>query len=379
MFINFWYPALKADDLKDQPRQVRMLGVDFVLYRDSNGSPHVMSNVCVHRGACLANGKVKGDNVECPYHGWQYNGDGQCVRIPAMGKDAKIPSRARIDSYPTVEKYGLIFAFLGDLPEEERPPIMDIPEYGQPGWRATLQEWQFNYDYKRSVENGLDAAHNEFVHPTHGFSGTRDDYKLEERQPIIREWGSGIWGQRLAPALPDRRMREISGRTEAAVIEGGTGHHAVNCVWTHIHPTPAMSIHQYGFKSPIDDTKARSWLVNLRNFMIEPEHDARMMERNQYVGFQDRDILEAMQPHVTPRTNTKELFVNGDEPIGRYRQFLKEWEARGWRIDVMQLLRDEGRVAYAIPCPERRKTRGWVIDSVPLLPAAREQRQAAAE
>ena len=101
-----------------------------------------------------------------------------------------------------------------------------------------------------------------------------------------------------------------------------------------------------------------------------------MMDRNQYVGFQDRDILEAIQPHVTPRVNTKELFVVGDEPIGRYRQFLKEWEARGWRIDVRQLIADEGRVAYAIPSPERRKSKGWVIDSVPLLAGARAQMQA---
>jgi phenylpropionate dioxygenase-like ring-hydroxylating dioxygenase large terminal subunit len=378
MFINFWYPALKSADLTDKPRQVRMLGLDFVLYRDSNGTAHVMSNVCVHRGGCLANGLVKGDNVQCPYHGWQFNGEGRCVRIPSMGKEQKIPARAKIDSYPTVEKYGLIFAFLGDLPEEERPPIMDIPEYGQPGWRATLQEFQFNYDYKRSVENGLDVAHNEFVHPTHGFSGEREDYKLLERTPIIREWASGISNKRYAPPLADPKMREASGRNENAMVEGSTGHHAVNCVWTLIHPTPTMAIHQYGFKSPIDDTKSRSWLVNLRNFLLEPEHDARMMERNQVVGFQDRDILEAMQPHVTPVTNTKELFVDGDQPIGRYRQFLKDWEARGWRIDVRKLIADEGRVAYAIPSPERRKSKGWVIDAVPLLPAARAQVQAQA-
>ena len=110
----------------------------FVLFRDSQGQAHCLSNVCVHRGASLADGKVKGDCVECPYHGWQFNGEGACTRIPSLGSNAAIPSRAKVDSYPVQEKFGLIFAFLGDLPEDERPPIMDIPEFGEDGWGRHL-------------------------------------------------------------------------------------------------------------------------------------------------------------------------------------------------------------------------------------------------
>ena len=94
--------------------------------------------------------------MQCPYHGWQYDGDGNCRRIPSLGKDAKIPGRTRIDAYPTVEQYGLVFAFLGDLPDAERPPIMPIPEYGpngpMEGWAATIQYFEFDIDYKRSIE-----------------------------------------------------------------------------------------------------------------------------------------------------------------------------------------------------------------------------------
>ena len=78
MFINFWYVAEESEKLTDQPLHVRMLGQDFVLFRDSSGTAHCLSNVCVHRGASLAHGKIKGDCVECPYHGWQYGGDGFC-------------------------------------------------------------------------------------------------------------------------------------------------------------------------------------------------------------------------------------------------------------------------------------------------------------
>ncbi len=146
MFINFWYPAAKSEDLKEEPLLVRILGQDFAVFRDTAGQAHCLHNVCVHRGGSMAHGKRKGDALECPYHGWQFNGSGQCICIPSMGPGAKIPARAKIDAYPTVEKYGLVHIFLGDLPEEERPPIMDAPEYGQDGWRTTIQHWVFPFE-----------------------------------------------------------------------------------------------------------------------------------------------------------------------------------------------------------------------------------------
>ena len=79
---------------------------------------------------------------------------------------------------------------------------MDIPEYGQEGWRATIQHWVFHFDYKRSIENGIDPAHNEFVHPTHGYSGGRDDYKFEARKPVVTGMGH-------------RHLRQTTGATAA--------------------------------------------------------------------------------------------------------------------------------------------------------------------
>lgn len=370
MFINFWYPALKSEDLKEEPAHVRMLGQDFVLFRDSNGKAHCLSNVCVHRGGSLAHGKRKGDCIECPYHGWQFNADGRCTRIPSMGPDAKIPARAKVDAYPVEERYGLILTFLGDLPREQRPFIMKIPEYGKEGWRATIQHWVFDIDYKRSIENGIDGAHNEFVHPTHGYSGSRspEELRVGDREIFENEWGRGVWGRSIRPPLPDRKMRAASGRDTDGIIEGGTGHHGANCVWTYIHPAEHMFIHQYLFETPVDESHTSIYLVNLRNFLIEPEYDARMMERNQYVAFQDRDVLLRLRPVLTPRTNTKETFVTDDEPIAHYREKIKEWEARGWRIDIDKVRAAKDRVAYAIPSPARRDNKGWALDPVPLLP-----------
>ena len=373
MFINFWYPAGRSADLTTAPVRRRMLGQDFVLWRDDAGQAHCLANTCIHRGASLADGKVRDGEVQCPYHGWRFAGDGRCTAIPSLGKAARIPGRARVDAYPVQEKYGLVFAFLGDLPEGERCPIMAIEEYRgdapDPGWRATIQYFEWDIDYQRSIENGLDGAHNEFVHPTHGYSGNRDDIRIavEDYEIVNTEWISGHFSSRRAPPLADPKMREASGRTVDAVIRGGTGHHGVAQVWTLIHPTDKISIHQYLFETPIDEGRTSLYLVNLRNFLLDPSEDERMMGRNQVVAFQDRDVLLDVRPEMTPLSRTKEFFTPADITIGSYRDKLKAWEDRGWRIDPAEVNRRRGRTAFAIPSPARREQGGWVLDSVPLV------------
>ena len=383
MYINFWYPAGRSADITGSPVLRRMLGQDFVLWRDSAGRAHCLSNTCIHRGGSLAGGRVCEDEVQCPYHGWRFAGDGRCTRIPSLGKDARVPARARVDSYPTDEKYGLVFAFLGDLPEAERCPIMDIPEYRgdkpDEGWAATIQHFDWDFDYQRSMENGIDGAHNEFVHPTHGYSGERDDIRIavENYRWVDTEWDTGMFSSRRAPPLADPKMREASGRYGDGVITGGTGHHGVAMIWTLIHPTDTMSIHQYLFETPIDEGRTSLYLVNLRNFLTDPADDERMMTRNQVVATQDRDILYAVRPVLTPATRTKEFFTPADTAIAKYRDKLKAWEDRGWRIDMDEVNRNRRKVAYAIPSPARRQHKGWILDAVPLMPA-RELRAAEA-
>ena len=136
MYINFWYPMIRSEDLgPDKPERAKVLGLNFAIFRDSKGKAHVLSDTCTHRGGSLGgawelgkNPRIQGDCVVCPYHGWEFNGEGECANIPSIGYGAKVPARAKVDAYPTVEKYGIVFAFLGDLPENERPPLLDIAE-----------------------------------------------------------------------------------------------------------------------------------------------------------------------------------------------------------------------------------------------------------
>jgi phenylpropionate dioxygenase-like ring-hydroxylating dioxygenase large terminal subunit len=370
MFINFWYAAELSEKLGDTPLRVRILSHDLVLFRDTAGKAHCLSDTCIHRGASLSGGKVRGDCLQCPYHGWEFGGDGKCQKIPSLGPEArtKVPSRGRVDSYPTEERYGLVFVFLGDLPESERPPIMPIPEWGQEGWRGGPVDYYWNANYERAIENGLDPAHNEFVHPTHGFSGERDDYKVGDLRTEESDWGFGFMHTFQSPPLKNPIMRMM--RNYEGDLEAGSGHHGANGMWTFIHLTPTTWFHQYVYETPVDENTLHTFLVSMRNKMLPKWIDKTVNKRNFAIAEQDRVVIERLQPTCTPPTRTKELMTPSDKVIGMYRDGLNEYEKLGWRIDTHRLNQEraKGNVVFAIPSPGRRESKAWVLDPTPLVP-----------
>jgi phenylpropionate dioxygenase-like ring-hydroxylating dioxygenase large terminal subunit len=336
------------------------------VFRDSHGDAHVLANVCVHRGGSLADGKIAGDCIQCPYHGWEFSGAGECQRIPSLGPNPRIPTRTQTDSYPVQEKYGLVFAFLGDLAEADRPPMMEIPEFESPEWRATWLEYRAPFNYERSIENGLDPAHNEFVHPTHGFEGENPNYQVNQLRWVgDGTWGPGFFHKFRSPAAKDEQWAKV--KTASDSREAGSGTFGPNHMWTYINFSKEKGLHQYMYECPVDDTNTNIFLVNLRNAFTDPGEDERMNQRNWEVVSQDIKVLTDLRPRITPRSNTKEFMLPADQPILRYREKLAEWEALGWRIDTDRLAAQGAGRAYAIPSPGRRERKGWVLDTVPLL------------
>ncbi|MCP4001122.1 MAG: aromatic ring-hydroxylating dioxygenase subunit alpha [Gammaproteobacteria bacterium] len=372
MYINFWYPMATSEELTDKPLKVRGLGQDFVVFRGEDGKAKCLSNTCTHRGGSLAGGKISGDCIQCPYHGWEFDEEGFVKRLPSLGPNPKVPARTRIDAYPVDERHGIVFAFLGDLPEEERPPIIDVPEWGQEGWKSTLQSYTLKGNYERSIENGIDPAHNEFVHDTHGFSGEDEEYHVGEmRMDKVTQWGQGFWHTFKAPPLP--KDADFKGAREGAGdLEAGTGYHGPSQVWTYIHLTDDNYMHQYLIERPIDEENIAVYLLCMRNCYTDDKFDENVMDRNLYVAKQDIVIVEDLHPVITPDTNTKEFMVPSDKCILMYRESLKEWSNKGWKIDAKTVAATEKRVAYAIPSPARHEQKGWVLDSIPLLSAEKD-------
>jgi phenylpropionate dioxygenase-like ring-hydroxylating dioxygenase large terminal subunit len=367
MYINFWYPTIFGKDLHDEPVKVRILKQDFVVFRDSKGQAHCISNTCTHRGGSLADGKINGDCIQCPYHGWEFDGDGCVQRIPSLGPNPKVPARTRIDAYPVEERYGIVFAFLGDLPEADRPPIMEIPTWGKEGWRESFLEYEGAFNYERSIENGMDPAHNEFVHPTHGFSGENSEYKVNALRLVDEDnpWGFGFFSTFKSPAAKDSTMSSFKKASDNR--EAGSGNTGPNHLWTIIRFSETAEFGQYMYEAPIDESNVRVFLINMRNMMLEPEKDEAVNTQNWRIVQQDLKVLTELHPVVTPPTNTKEYMMPADKVILMYREKLKEWDALGWRLDTDAINAGAERVAYAIPSPARREQKGWVLDTVPLL------------
>lgn len=375
MYINFWYAIEESKNVSaEAPRKVRRLNQDFVLWRDADGKAHCIHDVCTHRGGSLAGGRIYNNCVQCPYHGWRFQGSGDCEYIPSLGKDhQKIPARTRVDSYPTQEHYGVVFAFLGDLPEEERPPLMhpganpNGRDYSDPKWRYSTMGWDIKSNYERCIENGLDPAHNEFVHPTHGFQGEYlNNYYVPAYDVEHHPWGQGFMVDFNAPPSSNEVAKQ-SGRTESGKMKAGAGHNGPNQVWTYIHLTPENWAHQYLYETPVDDFHTHAINVSLVNFVGEETSDADIDAMNAYIAEQDVVVLNDVNPIVTPTSAKFEVMTPSDKCVVEYRRYLKKWDASGWRIDARKVQADQGYQVYAIPSPRRRTESGWVFPSVPLV------------
>jgi phenylpropionate dioxygenase-like ring-hydroxylating dioxygenase large terminal subunit len=376
MFMNFWYPAEESKNLNDKPLKVQMLGLHFALWRDSQGKAHCVHNTCTHRGGSLGDGKVVGDCIQCPYHGWKFNGAGDCERIPSLGALDKIPQRARIDAYPVEERYGLVFVFLGDLPESERPTIMPNNEYGQPGWRSLSLRYRWQTNYVRLVENQSDPSHIEYVHAGFGMAGKSTNYEVPKINVEESAWGAGAMVVFYSPELPDPAMKHMQpeGRNES-----GSGYHGVASTWTRVNFSPTNHMHIYLYAVPRDELDLEIFLVMQRDCMLEEKFDENFLKRMAIAVEEDRIVIEKLDPQIPSTEAIGEFIVPADDVIMSYRRRLQDWERRGWRLDCGTLQKNRGRVAYAIPSPARRGSpaqsgQAWAVTAAPVVrPAALER------
>lgn len=176
---NYWYPVAWADKL--QPGKIIPVVIwqnAIAVYRDMNGQLHSLEDACPHKGVALHQGEVQGDNLVCPYHGWQFNHNGQCVHIPYLPEGQKLPC-AQAPSYPVQEKYNIIWVFPGDGNLAPSTPLPDIPEYDNPDWLLVPIPAHFQAHFSICNENTMDVFHG-FLHKN--LQGWFDPVLLNLRQ-----------------------------------------------------------------------------------------------------------------------------------------------------------------------------------------------------
>jgi phenylpropionate dioxygenase-like ring-hydroxylating dioxygenase large terminal subunit len=172
---NMWYVAFWSADLNDSalhPR--RILGEPIVFYRTDSGAVVALEDTCPHRFAPLSLGKlVDGDRVECAYHGLRFDRAGACVFNPHT--DHKIPPAAKVRSYPVVEKYSLVWIWMGSgVPDADAIPEYECLDTARPEHISTRNYMTIEADYRLIVDNLLDLSHVPFLHAG-VLTGTVDD------------------------------------------------------------------------------------------------------------------------------------------------------------------------------------------------------------
>ncbi|KAM8934360.1 cholesterol 7-desaturase nvd-like [Pelodytes ibericus] len=202
VYPNGWYHVLPSQHLPPQQiRAVSLLGEEIALYRTHDGRVHAVNAYCPHLGANLAvGGRVVGDCIECPFHGWQFRGeDGKCTRIPYA---EKVPDFAKIKTWLSCEINGMIFVWYHCDGTE---PTWTIPEQEE----ISSKEWVYrgrtehfvNAHIQEIPENAADIAHLSFLHEPGILSGTDLRYTKSKTWEFVKH----SWEVQWAPELPPNK------------------------------------------------------------------------------------------------------------------------------------------------------------------------------
>jgi len=161
---NFWYVAAWDHEVRRQELFRRTICNEAVVfYRKEDGTPAALEDRCCHRHMPLSDGILKGDNIECLYHGLLYDSSGTCINVPSQ---TNIPPEAKVKSYPVVERYHWVWIWMGDPALADPDLIEDFHWMDDPNWRAKGTRLSLEGNYMLLVDNLLDLTHLQFVHAT---------------------------------------------------------------------------------------------------------------------------------------------------------------------------------------------------------------------
>lgn len=374
MLINLWYAAEWADAVTEKPMRVKLLDTPLVLFRDKTGKAHCLADVCIHRGGSLAGGWTDGENVVCPYHGWKYSGNGQCVSVPSEGEDFRISNRFQVDSYDVEERYGMIWVFMGDLPKEERIPIPEFPEFDDPAYRMMKTECTWDAEAARVVENGIDIAHTSFVHPSFGYQQSAAKNYIEKVE-LTDHYGTST-AVLYPPALKGVQAKARKDKQETRVhpswyLSGMT-------VKLQIDINPTWTTVMFDANTPIDENTTRTLAWQGRTFLKHKIFDGGAMKRLHKIFDEDKVIVEAASPYYLPEDLANEISVGDDKFMNSFRAGRRKLIDKGWQIDSYEKAKHLGRKVMTVPSPNRRAAEAegvkWVFDAVPLHPGKPQQK-----
>lgn len=309
--LSDWLVACRAEDVKEKPVQIMLMGERIVLFRNSKGI-HAFKDLCIHRGAALSLGEVKNDCLVCPYHAWEYDDSGACVHIPQLPEGKAIPKKAKATSYSCIEKYGLIWVnFAGNEPDLFYHEPMFNKDFHNVIWGPQ----EVVAKPPRIIENFLDVGHLAVVHE--GFLGS-DTHREVEDYKVNHEDGR-IFSDEIAIFQPDPDgsgiakyvyyTYEIHRPFTVSFTKRDRENNTLMTILLTVRPKDEENSVAYGILSFNYDTGLS---------------DAELIKFQDEIFTQDKPIVENQKPEELPLDLQVELSLVCDRMSIAYRQYLKK-------------------------------------------------------
>ena len=310
---NCWYVAGWSEDYGRILKPEKYLGENIVIYRKQDGTPAALENACPHRKVPLSNGTLTEDNIICAYHGLTFNDKGQCIDSPTQR--GMTPRRAVVRSYPIIDKYRLLWIWMGDPELADPDKIFPIDNFENPMWGSTdggVLDIKCNYLWV--CDNLLDPSHVAWVHVTSFAGAGTDDQPLDiektDRGVVVSRW---IHGNLPSPYYADLvkfdgncdRLQHYEMCLPAIALnksiytpEGTGGLGKVHIDKTYINIS-------YNFMTPIDKDNTRYFWFQHRNTDPHDKDISEKMNAGAVMAFEeDRAVLEdvhlGMENPATP-------------------------------------------------------------------------------
>jgi nitrite reductase/ring-hydroxylating ferredoxin subunit len=181
---EYWIPALMPNELVEDgpPMRLRLLGENLIAFRTTAGKVGLIVNACPHRGASMFFGRNEEEGLRCVYHGWKFDVTGACVDMPSEPAESNFKNKVRTRAYPTVERNGVVWAYLGS--RSTPPALPELLPNLDPACRTGRRLLQCNY--MQGLEGDIDTVHKGFLHAGHAriedlMPGSSEYYSTKEQ------------------------------------------------------------------------------------------------------------------------------------------------------------------------------------------------------
>ena len=322
MIKNLWYGILDSKEIKkDRITGVTRLGLNLALWRSYDNKVHCVFDKCCHRGASLSHGKlIKCDSncrVECPFHGFQYDGSGKVQSIPANGKNTPVPERYHVNSFHVEDKYGFIWLWNGENLGDETSLYPEIPffKYLREGFSYGGFSENWNVHYTRAVENQLDVVHLPFVHTNTIGRGNR----TLVNGPVI-EWEENLMTFYVDNQLDDGKTTPLKPDEIKNYKEMFSLQFQMPNIWQN---RISDNLRIVAVFAPVDAENTRIYLRFYQNFVKVPGLKQLVNWfsnfSNGVILHQDRAVVLRQLPKET-ELRMNENLIQGDAPIIEFRK-----------------------------------------------------------